>query len=192
LSWVSITCLRRYATNTFLLSGIFIFQINIVIVVTGTFGWNNAIYMESTENLPLSCRFHCNSSTQRVKWTIVKICNKSFYDASLGPTKSLVNITFDGQDTIAMVSLLWQTVLHRDEYYSRSLAVSSHLSFQNLISDPSLVENYSIGKKYFFVFIRQAKKWVTRIRIDSSCQIHLYSMALQRDWTRHSLRFWKC
>jgi hypothetical protein len=45
----------------FIFKDIFIFQI-VLLLTTNTIGWISALYMESTENLPLPCRFHQNSS----------------------------------------------------------------------------------------------------------------------------------
>jgi hypothetical protein len=48
-----------------------------------------ALYVDSTENLPPSCRFHQNLSDPYVNLTIANRCSKALYDASQEPTKSV-------------------------------------------------------------------------------------------------------
>jgi hypothetical protein len=133
-----------------------------ILLSTDTSGWTSALYMESNEIFPLSCRFHQNSSTPCVKWTVGKRYNKAFHDTSLGPTKSLLNITFSGEEsiTLAIVSLLWWTVWYRARYYSQSVVFPSHLSSQNLIDDSSLIENDPNGRSVSSSSLDRTKMWV--------------------------------
>ena len=84
----------------------------------------------------------------------------------------LLNVTFGEKivNTLAIVSLLWRTILYNVGYCSRSVALPSHLSSRKRISDPSLIEKDPYGKKYFFVSIRPAQK----------CE----SPGFQRTWDR--------
>ena len=84
LSFVRIAPRRRYHAKILVFSGIFIFQI-LLLLSTGTTGCIKTLYMESTGNLPSSLRFHRNLSGPCVSWTEVKRCNKAFQDACLGP-----------------------------------------------------------------------------------------------------------
>jgi hypothetical protein len=69
LSLVRITPLRRYQAKTFVFNGIFIDQI-FVFLKTGVSDWINALYIESTENLPVSFRFHRTTSDPCNNWTL--------------------------------------------------------------------------------------------------------------------------
>jgi hypothetical protein len=75
---------------------------------------------------------------------------------SLGPTRSVVNDSFGGEasNKLASLSFLWSTMLYNAGYYSRSMTSPSHLSFQNLISEPFLFEKEPYEKNNFFVAIR--------------------------------------
>jgi hypothetical protein len=86
--------------------------------------------------------------------------SRAFQDTSLWPDKSLLNDTFGGEvsKTWAIVSPLWRTILYNAGYYSRRDVAPSHLSSQNLISEPSLIEKVPKPKKCFFVAIRPAQK----------------------------------
>jgi hypothetical protein len=70
----------------------------------------------------------------------------------------LLNITLGGEDsiTLARVSLLWRTTLYKAGYCSRRVVLPSHLSSQNPISDPFLIEKEPYGKNNFFVAIMPA------------------------------------
>jgi hypothetical protein len=118
------------------------------------------VYIEFTKNLPLSCKLHRNSLNLCIKWTKSKCYSNVLREPSLGPTRSLLNVTFSGKvsNTLASVSLLWHIILYRARYYSRNVALPSNLSFHNLISQPSLIDNKPYEKKKFFVPIRPVQK----------------------------------
>ena len=132
---------RRYHAKILFLRAIFIFQI-FLLLSTGTSDWINALYIDSTENWPFLWRFHrktsdpCDNCTMDNRWSTM------FHDWNLGPIKSLLNVTFGRNDSIIMtiVSPLWSKMLYRAGYCSRSVAFPSHLSSQNLISEPSLIK----------------------------------------------------
>jgi hypothetical protein len=67
---------------------------------------------------------------------------------------------FGGLDpkTWAIVSPLWCTLAYNTGYYSRSVALPSHLSSQDRTSDPSLIENVPWPKKCFFVAMSSTEK----------------------------------
>jgi hypothetical protein len=73
---------------------------------------------------------------------------------------SLLHDIFGGEvsNTLASMSLLCRTMLYKDEYCSGSMALPSHLSSQNLIFDPSLLEKEPYGKKNFFIAIIPSHK----------------------------------
>jgi hypothetical protein len=50
-------------------------------------------------------------------------------------------------------------MLYNAGYYSRRVTFSRHLSSQNLISDPSLMEKEPRPKKYFFIAMSLAQKY---------------------------------
>ena len=141
LSLVKMTLRRRYHAKILFLRGIFIFQI-FLLLSTGTSDWINALYIDSIENCQFSCRFHRNTSDSCDNCTMDNHWSRMYHNWSLDPIKSLLNATFGGNDciTVAIVSPLWRTMLYRAGYCSRSVAFSSHLSSQNLISEPSLIE----------------------------------------------------
>jgi hypothetical protein len=60
--------------------------------------------------------------------------------------------------TFCKVSPLWRTILYKARYYSRRVVVPNHLSSQNLISAPLLMEKEPYGKKCFLVAIMLAQK----------------------------------
>ena len=148
LSLVRITPWQRYHANTLVLSGIFIFQI-FLLLSTGVLGWIKALYIESTEKFPLVPIFQRNSLGPCVSWTVARRYSKAFQDACLGPYKLHLNDTFGGNisNTLARVSLLCRTILYKAGNCSRRGALSSHLSSQNLISEPSLIEKNPYGEK---------------------------------------------
>jgi hypothetical protein len=159
LSLVRITPFRWYHPNILIRRGSFNFQrLSLLFLSIGMFGWFNALYIEPIEIVPFSCRFQQNSSGTSCKWTFAKHWSKAFQDASRGPNRSLKNFTFGGElsITLAMVSPLWQTILCNVGYYSRRVVVPSHLSSQNLIYEPSLMENLRRRKVWLFVAISPA------------------------------------
>ena len=141
LSLVRMTPRRRYHANILFLSGIFIFHI-FLLLSTGTSDWINTLYMDSTENCPFPWRFHWNTSYRCDNCTVNNRRSRVLHDWNLGPIKSLLSVTFGGNDsiTMAIVSPLWRTIFYRAGYCSWSVAFPSHLSPQNLIFEPSLVE----------------------------------------------------
>src|SRR4051812_28449087 len=80
-------------------------------------------------------------------------------ESSLTPIKFLLKDTLGENDpnTVAIVSSLYRTMEYKAGYCSLSEVVPSHLSFQNLIWDPSLIEKVLKRKKCFFVAIRPAQ-----------------------------------
>jgi hypothetical protein len=90
----------------------------------------SALYMESTENILLTCWFHQNSLEPGVNQTKAKRWIKAFDEISLGRLKSLMNVTFRGEAAInvVMLSLLWRTMLYKSGYNSMSMVLPSHLS----------------------------------------------------------------
>src|SRR6266542_783000 len=116
--------------------------------------------MESTENFPFSCKDHRNSSGPCDSWILSSRSRSAYQSTRRDPTKSRLNDTFGGEVsiTVAIVSFLRRTILYRAGYCSRRVASPSHLSSQNLISDPSLILNDPKRKKCFFVAIRPAQK----------------------------------
>jgi hypothetical protein len=67
-----------------------------------------ALYMESIENFPFSCRFHQKISVTSVNWTKFKCTSKVVQAARPRPIKSLLSVIFGRGDfvTIAIESLL--------------------------------------------------------------------------------------
>ena len=67
---------------------------------------NNALYVESRNNLVSSCRFQQNLSVPCGSWTNVNHPNRSFHVTSLELIKTRLNVTFDGDNskTIALVT----------------------------------------------------------------------------------------
>jgi hypothetical protein len=120
LSLFGITPIWRYYRKTLGFSRIFIFWFFVITNQHVRLYYHShwvhrecITLMESSENLPPSCRFQQNSQVLCVNWTKDKRCSKAFHDASLGPTRSLFNVTFCGVDpsTLAIVLLLGQTML---------------------------------------------------------------------------------
>jgi hypothetical protein len=74
--------------------------------------------------------------------------------------KSLLKVTFGGDVsiTLVIVSPLWRTMLYNTGYCFWRVTFRSHLSSQNLISDPSLMKKEPMPKKYFFVAMSPAQK----------------------------------
>jgi hypothetical protein len=162
VSLVRITPLRRYQAKTFVFNGIFIDQI-FVFLKTGVSDWINALYIESTENLPLSFRFYRTTSDPCNNWTRSSRWSKVFQATSLGPMRSRLKAISNGEFciTVAKVSDLWRTILYKAGYCSRRVVFPNHLSSQNLIWDPSLIEKDVYGKKNFLVTIRLSTRcWV--------------------------------
>jgi hypothetical protein len=75
LSLVRITPRRRYHAKILVFSGIFIFQI-FLLLSTGISDWIIALYKEATEKMPLACRFHRNTSDPAESWIESKIMFK--------------------------------------------------------------------------------------------------------------------
>jgi hypothetical protein len=157
---VRMTPRRRYHANTFVFSAIFIFQI-FKLLSTVILGWINVLYIEATEKIPLPVRFQRKSSDPCINWAKSRRRNKAFHDTCLGPMRLHLNDTFGGDvsNTLESVSLLCRTIMYSAGYYFWRVALPSHLSSQNLISDPSLMEKDPYGKNNFFVVIRPAQKW---------------------------------
>jgi hypothetical protein len=108
---------------------------NLLLLSTYTFGWINVLYMEYTKNLPISGRFHRNSWVSCVNWTKFRRCIKAFHDASLGPTRFLLNVTFGGEvfNNLAILSLfLIHNIVKLDIVLG--VALPSHLSLITLFS----------------------------------------------------------
>jgi hypothetical protein len=116
---------RRYHVNALVFSGIFIFP-NFKLLSTGISGWIQALYIEATENIPLPVRFQRKTLDPWDNWTESRRCNKSFHDACLVPKRLRRNDTFGGEvsNTLAIVPLLWRTILYNDGYCSRSVEFS--------------------------------------------------------------------
>ena len=89
-----------------------------------------------------------------------KRISNAFQDACFVPSKLLLNETFGGKVpiTVAIVSVLFRTMLYSAGYCSLGVVFPSHLSSQKRISYPSLIEKDPCGKKNFFVAIRPAQK----------------------------------
>ena len=161
LSFIRITPRRRYHANTLVFSGIFIFQILLLsLMSTWTSGKIKALYIESTKNLPFFVWFQRNLSGPSDSWMASKRMSKVFQDTCLVPSKLLLNETFGGEvpNTLAIVSLLFRTIAYRSGYSTLRVDWPSHLSSQKQISDPSLIQKEPCGKKNFFVAIRPAHK----------------------------------
>jgi hypothetical protein len=92
------------------------------------------------------------STTPWIKWTEASRITSSFQDANQGPIRSRLNDTVgsDASMTFAKVSPLCRTILYNTGYCSRRGVEPNHLSSQNHISDPSLIEKYPYWKKVFF------------------------------------------
>jgi hypothetical protein len=80
-----------------------------------------------------SCRFHRNSSGPLWNCTLAKCWSKVFQDIRHCSDKSLLNVMFGCEVfiTLAMVLLLWQTILYKSGYWFWRGALSSQFSSQN-------------------------------------------------------------
>jgi hypothetical protein len=105
------------------------------------------------QNLSFSWRFQRNTSRLPCRWMFAKFWSKAFQDTSRCPDKSLLNVIFGGEHSITFGNsiTLWRTILYNVGYCSRRVAVPSHLSSQDRIDKPSLMENLPRQKKCFFV-----------------------------------------
>ena len=114
-----ITPRRVYHEKFFIFNGNFIFQ-SFSHLTIDTSLWMRAIYMESTEKRPFSFRFHRKTSDPAESWIMVNLTKRASHDASLGPVKSRLKVTFGGEVRIVSgtVSLLWRTILYRAGYWS--------------------------------------------------------------------------
>jgi hypothetical protein len=65
-----------------------------LLLSTQNHGLTSALYMEPAENLPLSCRFHWNSSNIYDSGCLANWSRSAFHDASMGPIKSCMNSHF--------------------------------------------------------------------------------------------------
>jgi hypothetical protein len=103
------------------------------------------LYMEATKKIPFSFRFQRNSSCLFCSWMFAKHWSKAFQATSLCPDRSLLNAAASGEVsiTLAIVSPLWCTMLYKVGYCSQREAFPSHLSSQNCIFEPPLMEKRS-------------------------------------------------
>jgi hypothetical protein len=106
LSLLMITLLPRYNPIVYTSLANSSFPIFKLLLSSDPFDWIIVLYIEYTENLPLSCRLHRNSSVLGVNWTKAKCCSKACHRVSLGLNRSLLNITFGREDshTLKIVS----------------------------------------------------------------------------------------
>jgi uncharacterized membrane protein YfbV (UPF0208 family) len=95
-----------------------------------TSGWISTLYREATKNLTFLWRFQWNSSYPICRWTFAKHRSKAFQATSLWPDKSLLIVTFAQEFfiTIAIVSLLWQTILYNVGYCLQRVVLPRCLS----------------------------------------------------------------
>jgi hypothetical protein len=136
-------------------------------IMTGSIGWISPIYMGIHWEFLILIKVPIKLITRKAKhWNI------ALQDVSLGLIRSLLNSTFDGEDTnnLARVSFLWRTMLYRVGYCFRSVVFSNHLFSQNLISDPSLIEKDTYTKKCLFVH----QYCQLQIMKNHLCDMHYY------------------
>jgi hypothetical protein len=142
---------------------------------TLSIGWINALYMDPNRDFSFSCEFQWNTSGPSLKWAVAKRWSKAFQSTRRYPDRSLLNVTLGGElsITFTIVLPLWWTMLYNVGYCSRRVVVPNHLSSYNLISVPSLIENFPRRKNWFFIAISPAQK------CESPCFQKIYDKAFE-------------
>jgi hypothetical protein len=91
-------------------------------------------------------------------WNNANRPHSVFNVASLGATKSYLNVTFGGEvsKTVAIVLLLWWIILYRAKYCPRSVVLPNRLSLKSNLR-ATFNRGWSKAEKCFFVATRPAK-----------------------------------